>query len=346
MLRVVRAPGFRGWLVGLGMALVFVVVPALAQRVLIVRPSQRDPILFEAYGRLKAELSLQGFEIIEQREASSPTNPDELELAASRLDAFAAIGLRRDRDGTMAQVHIVDRVTGKTIIRKLKISTAKDGPMLLAIRAADLLRTSLLELGPGERPPEDVVGVEESPPPEQIVRFSRSLPRFQIGAGAMLAFHPEMGLAAGGSVAGNYRPTPRLQVGLEFAGPIFGGRYQGGMGDATIRQEWGMVRGSWNLGEADPGRRWEWGPVLAAGGVHVDARGDVEAPLVSRRASVWAFGLLGGAQVESYFSESASLGLTVAVLGVFPQPAIAVADDHSSPIGVQGVSTLRFGVSF
>lgn len=218
--------------------------------------------------------------------------------------------------------------------------------MLLAIRAADLLRTSLLELGPGERPPPDVVGVEAAAPAAQVVRFSRSLPRFQIAAGALFTFHRELGGAVGASLAGNYRVVERLELGVEFAGPAFGGEYRADGGAARVRQEWGMLRGVWNFGATDPGPRWEWGPVLGAGLVHLEASGEVEAPLVSQTQTLWALGALGGAQVERYFGESVSLGLTIFTLGVIPQPVVAVALEKSAPLGVQGVSTLRLGVSF
>ena len=335
-----------GWFALFCLILGTFVSPVYAQRVLVVRPPSSDAALFEAFGRLKAELALQGFEIVVESGARGPANSEGLELAAAREEAFAAISLQRDRDGTTAQIHIVDRVTGKTVTRKLMISSAPDGPMLLAIRAADLLRTSFLELGPGERPPEDVVGVEESPPPIEVVRFSRSLPRFQIAAGGMVTFEPTLGLAAGAALAAHFRPIPRLQVGLEFVGPAFGGEYRADGGAATVRQEWGLLRTAWNFGAVDPGPRIEWGPVLGAGVVHLDARGEVEPPLVAEQATLWAFGALAGGQVESYFSEAVSLSLSLAALGLIPQPVVAVAAERSAPIGVQGVSTLRFGVSF
>lgn len=330
----------------MGLSFSGIVGPAYAQKVLVVRPPSSDGALFEAYGRLKAELALQGFEIVVESGGTRPADAGDLELAAAREEAFAAISLRREPDGTTAEVHIVDRVTGKTVTRKLKISSADDGPMLLAIRAADLLRASLLELGPGERPPSDVVGVEERPPPREVVRFSRKLPRFQIAAGGAVTFEPTLGLAAGAAVSAHFRPIPRLQVGLEFVGPAFGGEYRADGGAATVRQEWGLFRSSWNLGAAFPGPRIEWGPVLGAGIVHLDARGEVEPPLAPERATLWAFGALAGAQIESYFSEAVSLSLSVAALGLIPQPVVAVARERSAPIGVQGVSTLRFGVSF
>lgn len=322
------------------------VSPALAQRVLVVRPSQDDAPLFEAFGRLKAELALQGFEIVEKPGEGGREEPEELEIVASREEAFAAISLQRGSGGTTAVVHIVDRVTGKTVTRKLKISSAKDGPMLLAIRAADLLRTSLLELGPGERPPADVVGALAVPPPEEVVRFSRSLPRFQISAGAVAMFHPELGGAAGASLAGNYRVLPRLKLGFDFSGPVFGGEYRAEEGAARVRQEWGLLSVALSFGSTDPRPRFEWGPILGAGLLHIEARGEVEAPLVSKRSTLWAFGVLAGAQGERYVSERVSLGLTVAAFGILPQPAIAVAAERSEPMGVQGVSSLRLGVSF
>src|SRR5690606_31446781 len=151
--------------------LFFWVSSALALRVVVVRPEAKDPALFEAFGRLRAELALQGFEVVVLQDSGDPIDTSSLELEAQSRDALAAIAFQREEDSTTAEVHIVDRVTGKTVTRKLRISSAKDGPLLLAIRAAELLRTSLLELEPGKPPPPDIVGTRREPPPRDVVRF-------------------------------------------------------------------------------------------------------------------------------------------------------------------------------
>lgn len=314
--------------------------------VLVVRPKTSDAALFEAFGRLRAELELQGFEVIVLPAAATPIETDALELAAQREGAFAAVALQREPDGTTAEVHIVDRVTGKTTTRKLRISKAKDGPLLLAIRAADLLRASLLELEPGQAPPQDVVGAESRPPPVQVVRFSRELPRFQITAGGLVVGHPDLGVLFGGSVAVSYRPIPRLSVGLQLGGPAFGGEFRVDENSASVREEFALFRVAYNLGSSDPGARFEWGPLAEIGVVHVSARGDVAPPLVARTSDVWTLGIAGGALVEAYLNETVSIGFDLKALGLVPQPVVAIGSERTIPLAIQGAASLRLGVSF
>ncbi len=319
---------------------------ALALRVLVVRPAPSDAALFEAFGRLRAELALQGFDVVVLENADTPIDTDVLEVEAQSRDAFAAVALQREAGSTTAKVHIVDRVTGKTVTRKLKISSGQDGPMLLAIRSADLLRASLLELRPGEQPPPDVVGAERKAPPSEVVRFAHEPPHLQVVVGGAALGHPDLGFSFGTTVGLLSRPIPRLSLGVEFSGPAFGGEYQTTDGVATVRQEFGIVRGAWNLGDLQSGRHWEWGPLIGVGVAHIDARGRVEPPLVSQSRDLWAFAVVGGGHLDAFLSESVSMGVEASCLGLVPQPVVAVAEDRSTPLSVQGVVSLRLGVAF
>ncbi len=319
---------------------------ALALDILVIRPPPGDEALFEAFGRLRAELELQGFEVQVLSGSGAPIDTDELEREAQKRGAFAAVALQRKPDGMTAEVRIVDRVTGKTTTRKIEISKAKDGALLLAIRAADLLRASLLELGPGQVSPEDVVGAEKGPPPREVVRFSRELSRFQIGAGALMLFHPDLGVSFGGSVSIHFRLHPRLMLGLNLGGPVFGGEYRVDDNSASIRQEFALFQVAFNLAQSAPGPRVEAGPLLELGAMHVSARGDVAPPLVAQTNDVWAFAVAGGAFVEVYLSETVSVGFQMEALGLMPQPVVAIADARSAPLSVQGMNSVYLGISF
>src|SRR5690606_31480814 len=96
--------------------------------------------------RLKAELKIQGFEVLVLETKAGENGEDSLGQAATESDAFAAIAIERTAGSTTASVHIVDRITGKSLTRQLDISDKKGGPTMLAIRATELLRTSLLEV--------------------------------------------------------------------------------------------------------------------------------------------------------------------------------------------------------
>lgn len=317
-----------------------------ALRVLVIEPERSDSTLYEAFGRVRAELELQTFEVVVLKRGTDRIETTTLESEAQAHGAFAAVALQRDENSTTADLWIVDRVTGKIVLRKLKIDDGKDGPTLLAIRAVDLLRTSLTELAPGERPPSDVVGVDQTTPPLEVAQFAQSLPTFQLKLGAAILAHPSLGVSAGTAVDVIYHPLPRISLGLKFVGPVFGGEYHAPNGDASVRQEFGTIRAAFNFGASRPGPRWEWGPAMGIGASHLSATGVVDPPLVAMQNNLWALALLGGLNVAHFFTDFVSLDFEVAALCLIPQPVIAVADQQSSPLTVQGLATLSLGISF
>lgn len=328
--------------------LLLVVCPrvAWAQRVLVVRPPPRDATLFEAFGRLCAELALQSFEVIVLGSSARSPGAEELEQKAQESEAFAAVALRRDGSGTAAEVCIVDRVTGKTTTRKLLIDPSSDGPMLLAVRAVDLLRASLLELGSGQAPARDVLGVEAQPPAPEVLRFSREPPRFHVRTGGIVLFTPPVGGGVGVQIGAHYRLDESFRLGLLLGGPLFGAEFRAEGGAAQVRQELALLRASWNLGRAAAGRHWEWGPLLGIGAYHLQATGDVALPLVGRSEEFFSFAADAGLSVQYFFHPSVSVGLELTCLTLLPRPVIAVDEERSPPLIAQALGTLSLGASF
>ncbi|WP_437766490.1 hypothetical protein WMF27_24245 [Sorangium sp. So ce281] len=319
---------------------------AWAQRVLVVRPDPRDATLFEAFGRLSAELALQSFEVIVLGSAARSPGAEELEREAQESEAFAAVALRRDGSGTAAEVCIVDRVTGKTTTRKLLIDPSSDGPMLLAVRAVDLLRASLLELGPGQAPARDVLGVEARPPAPEVLRFSREPPRFHVRTGGLVLFTPPVGGGVGAQIEAHTRLDERFRLGLLLGGPLFGAEFRAAGGAARVRQELALLRASWNLGQTAAGLHWEWGPLLGVGAYHLQATGHVEPPLVGRSEEFFSFAADAGLSVQYFFHPSVGLGLELTCLTLLPRPIIAVDEARSAPLIAQALGALSLGVSF
>src|SRR5262249_36576795 len=130
-----------------------------------VRPPATDTTLSEAFNRLRTELALQDFEVGVLDSPGEALSADGLEAEAQKAGAFAGISLTRDAGGATADVCIADRVTGKRSQRRLAVAGVDRARRVLAVRAVDLLRSSLRELPPGERPPADVVGAVAEPPP-------------------------------------------------------------------------------------------------------------------------------------------------------------------------------------
>lgn len=324
--------------------LVLLTDTALAQRVVLVRPPPGDTLLVEAFGRLRAELALQSFDVLVLDAPGDLLDPGRLERETQRHEAFAAIALRRHAGDTAAAVWLVDRLTGKTSVRRLSIDASRDGPTLLAIRAVDLLRASLLELD-GRPPPADVLGVERSAPAPEVVHFARKPRPFQLGVGGAALGTPALGAAFGVSLSARYRPVRRLAVGLQFAGPALGGELRTPSGSASVRQELAFAFATWNLAPASVGG-WEWGPRLGVGAAHLLATGNVEPPLVARTSDTWSFAARGGLGTAFLFTDALSLEVDATCLALVPQPVVAVHTERSSPLALQALLSVELIVGF
>lgn len=318
---------------------------AWAQRVLLARPPTTDRLLFEAFGRLHAELELGSFEVIILEDQPTLSSAEDLERAAQERGAFAAIALRRGGRGTTARILIVDRVTGKSTTRNLLIDQSPNGPTLLAVRAADLLRASLVEFEPGERPPREVVGVVKTPPPPEVTRFARKPRRFEVHAGGGALLNPELGYAVGPLFGARFR-LGRLRVGLEVEGPLHGAEFNSSNGVATVRQEFGTVTLGYNLLGEDTAGHWEMGPVLGAGIHHLRATSVVAPPLIAQADGLWSFSASVGFDIQYFFNSTFNVGLAGGGLALLPRPVIAVDDAHSAPIAFQEQVALHLGVAF
>ena len=316
---------------------------ALAQRVLLVQPPPTDVTLSEAFNRLRAELLLQDFEVSVLELPAAGMNADALEAEAKKAGAFAGISLTRDVSGATADVCIADRVTGKRSQRRLAVTGVAQAPRVLAVRAVDLLRSSLRELPAGERPPEDVVGVAPEPAPPELRAWSAPPPLWQLRAAGGALGAGRFGPAFGGAISVMLRPTRRLELGALVVGPLLGARYSASTGSALVRQELALARGSWNL---LPDGALRLGPSLGAGVYHLRAEGEVTKPLRGKSGSLFSFAATGGVAAELKLTEALSLGLTVDALLLTPEPVVAVDTSEGNVRNPLILASLGLGVAF
>jgi hypothetical protein len=338
----------RRWL-GLALAVVAVTLSPRevgAESVVLARPPASDPPLYEAFGRLRAELELQGFSVVVLSASARPRTTTELEQLTAQHHAFAAIALQRlEGDGT-AEVQIVDRMTGKSTTRQLLIEASPNGPTLLVVRATDLLRASLMEFAPGERPPKEVLGVEPGPPPPSVLRFTQKPLRFEVHAGASVLGSGVLGAAVGPSLGAQFYPTIHWSLGVELCGPLFGARYETPSAEGVARQELALLRLGWSLPSVGSGRGFQWGPAVSAGAYHLSATSRVSAPLVPRSASFWSAVAGVGLRGQYVFGNRFSLGAHAGVLAHLPRPVIAIDREQLSPIAIQAMLAVHVGVAF
>ncbi|HXK18486.1 MAG TPA: hypothetical protein VNG33_11820, partial [Polyangiaceae bacterium] len=151
--------------------------------------------------RVAAELEALGFSV--QSQTREP-KPAELAAEARRAGAFAAIGIGPTAEGSV-EITVLDRVTGKTLRRELLGRSLSDPTTreLVALRASELLRASLMEIEAPHPPRGDLrpspVVARVASAPETIRRPER---RWRLGAESGVLVAP--GLSA----------TPLLQAAL------------------------------------------------------------------------------------------------------------------------------------
>jgi hypothetical protein len=308
---------------------------ALAQKVVLVPPKvDADPI-GDAFNRLKAELTIHQFDVVVTR-AEVTTNPS---LVLTRLardnSALAAIAFLYDEGRTSIQIWLVDRISGKTTMRALQVANDEDAASLLAIRTVDLLRASLREFEPGDKPPADVVGVQPGPVPKAVQALARPVaPTYALRVEALGVYErPHISPGFGPLVGASYRMHPVLSAGLVFAGPVIGARFSATNGSSSIRQEFAwaeLMHGT----QCSPSLRLEVGLLLGA--LLLQAQGEPNAPWVGRAASTW--GALAGLQANLQWQLSLRLALqwSLRAMSSFPRLGVALGDEQTVirvPIG-------------
>lgn len=329
----------------LALSLLFGTRDAHAQRVVLLRPGGADPILSEAFSRLRGELSAQDFEVLVVDADSASSGPSALVKLTKEQRAFAGISLRRGASTATADVYIADRITGKLSQRTLALSDAREAPSVLAVRAVDLLRSSLRELGDDEQIAPEVVGVDRSPVPTAVRDWAAEPPsRFRLGAAALVfVASPALGVALGPSVSLRARLAKRFSLGAIASGPLLGARFDAASGSASVRQEFGLVEMVWS---ALMLRRLELGPSLFFGAYHLEAKGEVDPPLVSQSDTVWSLALGGGLGAGVRLSEHLLLEGSARVFSLSPRPGVAIFNDETEFARLCAALNLGVGAEF
>ena len=301
---------------------------ALAQRIVLVRPSSSDPALLSAFAHLQGELRVHDFEVV-LVDTSAETSPSDLEHAAAKEGAVAAISLLRSHDTASADIWVSDRATGKISRRSITTPPRPEGPSLLAVRAVDLLRASLRELEPETTLPPDIVGAAPGTAPERVRDWASadaSRRSFSLTGGALVqAPITGFGVAVGPLLAVGYAPTAALTLRLELQGPLWGSRYATDNASATLLQQQLLAEARlrlWHVGD------FGCSASAAGGASHLMARGEATTPYAPSQASSWT-ALAGlGLGVHWRLARVATLSLHGRSLVLAPKPVVHVGADH------------------
>jgi hypothetical protein len=162
-----------------------------------------DPDETTILPRLHAELTGLGLDVRTIAKNEDEHLPRDIIKAARTTGAVAAF--RIVVDGDRADVWIADRVTGKVVLREMLPRGAKIDGRVVALRAVELLRASLMELDVRKTPQ------GEPPPPVVLTESSgllQDLERFSLTADSMLLWSPGgCGPGIGVTAAVAWRPA-------------------------------------------------------------------------------------------------------------------------------------------
>lgn len=320
--------------------------PAMAgpSRVVLVRPA--EAALAEAVTRTRAELALEGFEVM-----VVPATPDAdpravVERIVEEQQALAAISFSLESTGAKADLWVTDRATQKTSVRTVDVSqvAAPERPRALAIRAVELLRASLVEAVADETAshpttplPAPVKSWLDDRAPLQGVGF-------QLGVGLLTSFDG-VGPAGGPVARISWGHAMGLGARLSIAGPHFGARPTGPLGAAAVRQELATAD-LFYAPNLDAGGFVALG-WLGAGAYHLRADGQLDPPRTSQSADVWAAAFVGGAGIGYRLTPHLTVLLDGAVLLLAPQVRVTA---EGEPMGTAGrpslLSSLGIAASF
>jgi hypothetical protein len=168
----------------------------------------------EATVRVRGELVAAGFDV---QVIDAPPGEDirtALEQAASgpEVEAVVAILGEERRTGAKtdsAELWVIDRVTGKTVVRRVDTEPGSlRSAEMLSIRALELLRASFLEVALGGAAVRTQKAVPAPPPPVEVTRWTREA--LQEADSNELNWAVEAGAYVLGSIDGNQGLPPSV----------------------------------------------------------------------------------------------------------------------------------------
>lgn len=278
--------------------------------------------------RISGELTAAGFRVVVAKRRGQNAR-EALESAVASSNAAAGIAIERDDDRARAEVWVSDTLTGKLSMRPLAHG---ESPAILAVRAVELLRASLLELDAGvldasERRP--IEKLQSKPDPSNDLRSLRA--PFGFEGAFVVAYHPELDEASFAPalrafLTSDYGVGGRLSV----VAPMLGASPEGELGIAKLSTELFLAE----LVYTPPISPW-FGltGALGLGGMHLHAEGDLIEPARGRADDLGAFVLVPSlglaAKVGDFVSLTAEFGTAFVV------PTLKI-DMGSERLGVVG----------
>ncbi len=309
-------------LVLLALSLVGRPLKAEAPRVVLVHGGTQSAIVSEAMTRIRGELIADGFEV---SVVDAPPDSDRAAVLASanrETAAAATLGLFVQEDAKAAEVWVVDRLTQKTVVRRIEMTdpSADSAPEVLARRSVELLRASLLEILIDEQERPASRGPHEEASRWAAKGLARKEPRWGVAAGAEV-------LTSFGGVGSTVMPVGRvrfvlvepLSARLSLAGLGTQPEVEAPVGAASVSQTLGLLE---LVGEFLPRSRVRPSVSLGAGSYLVAVDGTAISPYAGMSDERFTFATDLGAGLVLSLSSSLALTFEGHTTLITPYPVI------------------------
>jgi hypothetical protein len=306
-----------------------------APKVSLLRPPSAPAAVSEALVRLRAELTVEGFDAQVTEMDLGPDVRGSLEKVAPTMASTAVVAVVAGSDPASAELWVVDRMTGKTVVRRVHADPTAPARIaeVLSVRAVELLHASFLELAITSRPSPDVVAAP-LPNAPVVTRFANeplveAEPDWtwavEAGGGGVGAVQ---GPGAGTTLLGEFLPVARVQrafgrrlcARVSLAGLGTQARVDMPGGYANVGQTIGLVEG---LLRFRRGRRLEPVISLGAGFLYLSGEGHEMAPYIGGHA--WRISAAADAGVGLRMplrARRVELGVEVHALVAEPYPVV------------------------
>jgi hypothetical protein len=312
---------------------------AQAATVVVYRPASASPALTETMSRLRGELLSLGVEVViaEHHLAGAPGPMDPrawLEGDASGRAPDAVLEVVGDVAPSAVDIWILDKKSRRAEVSRVAPARTVDGdPGQLAIRAVEVLRSSLLEIDLAART-RGAPAVVPAPAAvaERETRTSTSpAPRFSVEAGAaVLAGLDGVGPALVPIVRAGWAARSWFTLQATLAG--LGSRPEIATSSASARlaQQYGTVGGCFYV---SPARAIGPYLALAAGALHTAIDGQADPPASGHFVERWSFVLDGSVGARLRLPGRYQLAMAAHLQIAEPYVAIYFMNDRVATTG-------------
>jgi hypothetical protein len=310
---------------------------AEAPRVLLVRPSAAAPAVQTALVRVEGELTADGFEVVPIEAPAGSTSAMSM-LQAENTGPATTVGLFLSADGTSAELWVVDKLTDKTVVRRLATSGQPENmlPEVLAVRAVELLRASLLELTLERNSAALASRAALNRATEWAARPVRNVPPvWGIETGAAVIWNPSQVEPAFVSVGrGRFALEETLHLRASFIGLGTRPQVTSATGSASVAQWCALAELIFApLREATVRPAFSVG----AGAFHTSVSGTAVWPYQGLRTSHWAFAADAGLGLSLRIGSRLELASEMHALWLTPEPVVRFVNEDGPHLGRPGV---------